>query len=157
MSPVKSFNVAGIPFAFAVIPNPGLREQYQNAGKGLVIHPSAMGYIAAMAAFEHCDAWSDDLVKVLQANRDFAMQFIASEMPGVQMTPMEGTYLSWLNFRETDIKGAPHEFLLKKARVALNDGAIFGPGGEGFARLNLACPLERLQEGLTRIRNAIKG
>jgi len=155
MSPVKSFNVAGIPFAFAVIPNPGLRKQYQGAGKGLVVHPSAMGYVAAMAAFEHCDDWSADLLKVLQANRDFAMDFIASEMPGVQMTPMEGTYLAWLNFRETDIKGAPHEFLLKKARVALNEGAIFGPGGEGFTRLNLACPLERLQEGLTRICNAL--
>jgi len=155
MSPVKSFNVAGIPFAFAVIPNPGLREQYQNAGKGLVIHPSAMGYVAAMAAFEHGDSWSDDLIKVLQANRDFATQFIASEIPGVQMTPMEGTYLSWLNFQGAGIQGAPHEFLLKAARVALNAGAMFGPGGEGFARLNLACPLARLQEGLTRIRNAL--
>jgi len=155
MSPVKSFNVAGIPFAFAVISNPGLRKQYQNAGKGLVVHPSALGYTAAMAAFEQCDNWSADLVKVLEANRDFAMQFIASEMPGVQMTPMEGTYLAWLSFRETDIKGAPHEFLLKKARVAVNDGAIFGPGGEGFVRLNLACPRSRLEEGLKRIRNAI--
>jgi cysteine-S-conjugate beta-lyase len=157
MSPVKSFNVAGIPFAFAVIPNPGLREQYQNAGKGLVVHPSAMGYIAAMAAFEHCDDWSDELVKVLQANRDFAMQFIASELPGVQMTPMEGTYLAWLNFQGTDIEGSPNEFLLKKGRVALNEGAIFGPGGETFSRLNLACPLERLQDGLERIRSALCG
>lgn len=155
MSPVKSFNVAGIPFAFAVISNPGLREQYQNAGKGLVIQPSAMGYIAAMAAFEHCDDWSDQLVRVLQANRDFAMNFIASEMPGVQMTPMEGTYLAWLNFQGTSIQGSPFEFLLKQARVALNEGAIFGPGSEGFARLNLACPLERLKEGLNRIRDAV--
>lgn len=155
MSPVKSFNVAGIPFAFAVISNPGLRKQYQNAGKGLVIHPSAMGYITAMAAFEHCDSWSDDLVKVLQANRDFAAEFIAAEIPGIKMTPMEGTYLAWLNFQGAGIQGAPHEFLLKTARVALNDGAIFGPGGEGFARLNLACPLARLQEGLKRIRNAL--
>jgi len=155
MSPVKSFNVAGIPFAFAVIPNPGLRKQYQGAGKGLVVHPSAMGYVAAMAAFEHCDDWSADLLKVLQVNRDFAMQFIADEMPGVQMTPMEGTYLSWLNFQGIEIKGTPHDFLLKKARVATIDGGIFGSGGEGFARLNLACPLARLQEGLTRIRNAL--
>jgi len=71
------------------------------------------------------------------------------------MTPMEGTYLAWLDFRGAGITGAPHKILLKKARVALNDGAIFGPGGEGFARLNLACPLARLQEGLTRIRNAL--
>jgi len=155
MSPVKSFNVAGIPFAFAVISNPDLREQYQNAGKGLVVHPSAMGFVAAMAAFEHCDQWSADLVKVLQANRDFANEFIEKEIPGIKMTPMEGTYLAWLNFQGTDSQGAPHEFLLKKARVALNDGALFGPGGEGFARLNLACPLARLQEGLRRIRDAL--
>ena len=155
MSPVKSFNVAGIPFAFAVISNPGLRRQYKNSGKGLVTHPSAMGYAAAMAAFEHCDDWTDNLVKVIQANRDFAAQFIASELPGVQMTPMEGTYLSWLNFHEADIKGSAHDFLLKEAHVALNEGAKFGPGGEGFARLNLACPLERLQDGLTRIRDAL--
>ena len=155
MSPVKSFNVAGIPFAFAIIPNPGLREQYQNAGKGLVIHPSAMGYVAAMAAFEQCDDWSANLVKVLQANRAFAMQFIADEIPGLQMTPMEGTYLSWLNFNGADMKGSAHDFLLKEARVATVDGTLFGPGGEGFVRLNLACPLERLQDGLTRIRNAL--
>ncbi|MFC2078754.1 MalY/PatB family protein [Candidatus Bipolaricaulota bacterium] len=155
MSPVKSFNVAGIPFAFAVISNPGLREQYQNAGKGLIIHPSALGFTAAMAAFEYCDGWSDDLVKVLQSNRDFAHDFIAKGIPGVTMSPMEGTYLAWLDCRNADIEGAPHEFLLKKARVATVDGAVFGPGGEGFVRLNLACPRSRLQEGLERIRGAL--
>lgn len=155
MSPVKSFNVAGIPFAFAVISNPGLREQYQNSGKGLVIHPSVMGYTAALAAFEHADGWSDDLVKVLQANRDYAEACISSEIPGMQMTQMEGTYLAWLNCRNAGIEGSPYEFLLNEARVATVDGARFGPGGEGFVRLNMACPLSRLQEGLQRIRNAL--
>ncbi len=155
MSPVKSFNVAGIPFAFAVISNPGLREQYQNAGKGLVIHPSAMGYIVAMAAFEHCDDWSANLVKVLEANRAFANEFIEKEIPGIEMTPMEGTYLAWLDCRNAGIEGSPYEFLLEKARVATVDGSLFGPGGEGFVRLNMACPLSRLQEGLQRIRNAL--
>jgi len=69
---------------------------------------------------------------------------------------IEGTYLAWLNFQGTSIQGSPYEFLLKQARVALNEGAIFGPGGEGFARLNLACPLERLRDGLERIRDALK-
>jgi len=157
MSPVKSFNVAGIPFAFAVIPNKALREQYQGAGKGLVIHPSALGFIAAQAAFEHCDSWTDDLMRVLTTNRDYAMSFVRDNLPGVRMTPMQGTYLSWLDFREAGIDGTPQEFLLKKARVATNDGAMFGPGGEGFVRLNLACPMERLQEGLERIRKALSG
>ncbi len=155
MSPVKSFNVAGIPFAFAVIPDRELRKQYQGSGKGLVIHPSALGFTAAMAAFEHGDGWSDDLVKVLQANRDFAAEFIAAETPGIKMTPMEGTYLAWLDCRNTGIEGSPYQFLLSKARVATVEGARFGPGGEGFVRLNLACPQSRLQEGLKRIRNAL--
>ncbi|MBU1049377.1 hypothetical protein KKG90_05055 [Candidatus Bipolaricaulota bacterium] len=72
------------------------------------------------------------------------------------MISIEGTYLAWLNFQGTSIQGSPYEFLLKQARVALNEGAIFGPGGEGFARLNLACPLERLRDGLERIRDALK-
>ncbi|MBE0634982.1 pyridoxal phosphate-dependent aminotransferase [Candidatus Bipolaricaulota bacterium] len=155
MSPVKSFNVAGIPFAFAVIPNPGLREQYQGAGKGLVIHPSALGYVAAQAAFEHCDGWSADLMKVLEANRALASDFIAAEMPSVKMTPMEGTYLAWLDFRNAGMKTSPYEFLLEKARVATVDGAKFGPGGEGFVRLNMACPQSRLHEGLRRICDAL--
>lgn len=155
MSPVKSFNVAGIPFAFAVIPNRELREQYQGSGKGLVIHPGALGYTAALAAFEHGDGWSNDLVKVLQANRDYANAFISSEIPGVKMTPMEGTYLAWLDCRDAGIEGSPYEFLLEKARVATVDGARFGPGGEGFVRLNIACPRSRLQEGLKRICNAL--
>ena len=155
MSPVKTFNVAGIPFAFAVIPNPRLREQYQGAGKGLLVHPSALGYTAAQAAFEHGDPWMEDLVRVIQGNRDFAAVFIAREIPGVSMTPMQGTYLAWLDCREAGIDGSPFEFLLKKARVATVEGAAFGPGGEGFVRLNLACPRATLQEALERIRNAV--
>ncbi len=156
MSPVKSFNVAGIPFAFAVIPNPRLREQYANAGKGLVIHPSALGFIAATAAFEHCDAWSDQLVKVLESNRAFMVDYLQRELPDVKMTPLQGTYLTWLDFRETPISENPYEFLLKNAKVATNDGRIFGPGGDGFIRLNIACPKALLEEGLERIRSALR-
>jgi len=155
MSPVKSFNVAGIPFAFAVIPNKVLREQYEGSGKGLVVHPSAMGFVAAQAAFEHCDDWSADLMKVLTEHRDFAMDFVQEHLPGVCMTPMQGTYLAWLDFRDANVGDRPYEFLLKQAKVATVDGAIFGPGGEGFVRLNLACPMETLRNGLTRIRQAL--
>ncbi len=155
MSPVKTFNVAGLAFAFAVIPNPQLREQYQGAGKGLIAHPSVMGYTAAQAAFEHGDPWMEDLVRTIQGNRDFAADFIARKIPGVSMTPMQGTYLAWLDCREAGIDGSPFEFLLKKARVATVEGAAFGPGGEGFVRLNLACPRATLQEALERIRDAV--
>lgn len=155
MSPVKSFNVAGIPFAFAVIPNRELRQQYQTSGKGLVMQPGVLGYTAALAAFEHGDSWSNDLLKVLQGNRDFASQFIETEIPGIRMTPMQGTYLAWLDCRNAGIEGSPYKFLLNKARVATIDGARFGAGGEGFVRLNIACPASRLKEALERIRAAL--
>ena len=157
MSPVKTFNVAGIPFAFAVIPNPTLRKQYASSGKGLVPQPSAMGFIAALAAFEQADGWVDELLRVLQANRDLAMTFVRDQIPGVSMTPMHGTYLAWLDCRQAGIEGSPYAFLLEKARVATVDGALFGSGGEGYVRMNLACPPSQLPEGLERIRRAIMG
>ena len=155
MSPAKSFNVAGIPFAFAVISDPDLRERYEGAKMGLVPGPGVMGYTAALAAFRDGDEWLDSLVEYLQANRDFADEFVRDKLPGVTMTPLEGTYLGWLDFRRAGIEGNPHEFLLEQGRLATVDGALFGPGGEGFARLNLACPRNHLIEGLQRTQSVL--
>jgi cystathionine beta-lyase len=94
----------------------------------------------------------------LEANRDFMFGYVDAHLPGVSMTPLEGTYLAWLDCRE--FLGALHvsnacEFFLKEAGVALNDGATFGQGGEGFVRLNFACPRATLVEALERMRNAL--
>jgi len=156
MSPAKSFNVAGIPFAFAVISDPELRERYENATMGLVHGPGVMGYTAALAAFRDGDEWLDDLVAYLQANRDVAAEFVRERLPDVAMTPLEGTYLAWLDLRNAGIDGSPHEFLLDRARLGTVDGAMFGAGGEGFVRLNLACPREKLIDGLERIERALE-
>jgi cystathionine beta-lyase len=156
MSPAKSFNVAGIPFAFAVISDPELRTRYEDAKMGLVPGPGVMGYTAALAAFRDGDEWLDGLVEYLQTNRDVAADFVRKQLPGAKMTPLEGTYLAWLDFRHAGIDGNPHEFLLEKGRLATIDGALFGPGGEGFVRLNLACPRPTLAEGLERIRRAFE-
>jgi len=155
MSPAKSFNVAGIPFAFALISDPELRERYENATMGLVPHPGAMGYTAALAAFRDGDEWLDCLVAYLQSNRDVAADFVRERLPGVTMTPLEGTYLAWLDCRDAGIDGGPYEFLLDRARLGTVDGAMFGIGGEGFVRLNLACPRETLVDGLERIERAL--
>jgi len=156
MSPAKAFNVAGIPFAFAVIADPALRERYENAKRGLVPQPGIMGITAALAAFRDGDRWLDALVEYLQGNRDLAAEFVLERLPGVAMAPLEGTYLAWLDLRETAIDGDPHQFLLEHGRLATVDGALFGPGGEGFIRLNLACPRTRLLEGLERIERALR-
>jgi len=155
MSPAKSFNVAGIPFAFAVISDPELRAQYEGATMGLVPRPGIMGFIAALAAFRDGDEWLDGLVTYLQANRDFAAEFVRERLPGIAMTPLEGTYLAWLDCRAAGFEGGPHQFLLEEARLGTVDGAMFGTGGEGFVRLNLACPRATLTEGLERIERAL--
>lgn len=154
MSTAKSFNVAGIPFAFAVIPDRRLRERYEDAKQGLVPGPGVMGYTAARAALRDGDPWLDELMVYLQANRDFAAAFVARELPGLAMTPLEGTYLAWLDCRSA-YDDRPYERLLDEARVATVDGARFGPGGAGFVRLNLACPREVLVDGLQRIQRAL--
>jgi cystathionine beta-lyase len=156
MSPAKSFNVAGIPFAFAVISDRKLREQYEGATMGLVPRPGVMGFTAAVAALRDGDGWLDCLVSYLQANRDFAAEFVRGRLPGIAMTPLEGTYLAWLDCRAADIEGSPHEFLLERARVGTVDGAMFGAGGEGFVRLNLASPRSMLADGLERIERALE-
>ncbi|MFC2100153.1 MalY/PatB family protein [Candidatus Bipolaricaulota bacterium] len=154
-SPVKSFNIAGISFSFTVIPNGDLRQRYDEAKQGLVTHPGVMGYTAAVPALRDSDDWFDELLPYLQENRDVAARFVAERVPGVSMTPLEGTYLAWLDCRQAQIAGTPHEFFLEQAKVATVDGGIFGAGGKGFARLNLACPRERLLEGLERMRVAL--
>jgi len=77
------------------------------------------------------------------------------KLPGVEMTPLEGTYLAWLDCRRAAIEGNPHEHFLNTGRIATNDGAMFGAGGEGFVRLNLACPRDQMLDGLERIRKAL--
>jgi len=154
LAPNKTFNVAGVSSAVAIVPNPELRKRLQAAHKGLVPHVGALNYAAMLAAFRDGDPWLAELIDYLQGNRDLLASFVAEELPGIRLTPIEGTYLAWLDCRKA-IEANPHEFFLREARVALNDGASFGPGGEGFVRLNFGCPRSLLSEGLERIRRAL--
>jgi len=113
-----------------------------------------MSYVAALAAYRHGDAWLAELVAYLEGNRDAVARFVDDEVERVGLTPVEGTYLAWLDVSAV-VDGNPHQFLLEQARVAVNDGAAFGPGGEGFVRLNFACPRTTLLDGLRRIRDAL--
>jgi cystathionine beta-lyase len=156
MAPSKTFNIAGLHCAFAVIPNADLRHRFLDARGGLVGTPNLLGYTAALAAYREGGPWLAAVLRYLEANRDRVMDYIAEHLPGVRAPRPEGTYLAWLDFRDTAIPGNPHAWLLEHGRVALNDGATFGPGGEGFARLNFGCPRVTLEEGLRRIRGALE-
>lgn len=155
MAPSKTFNIAGLGCGFAVIKDRALRARWVEAAQGLVPGVNLMGYTAALAAYQDGQEWLDQVLTYLQANRDFLGAFVRERMPGLQLSTIEATYLAWLDCRNSGISGNPFEFFLKKARVALNDGAEFGKGGKGFVRLNFACPRKTLVEALERMENAL--
>ena len=154
-APNKTFNIAGVACAIAVVPNETLRRRIVAAERGLVPHVGVMSYAAALAAYQHGDEWLAGLLRYLQENRDALTRFISVELPEIAVTPIEGTYLAWLDCRQV-IQESPHEFFLREARVAVNDGSTFGQGGGGFARLNFGCPRSTLLEALQRIRDALR-
>jgi len=155
LAPSKTFNIAGIGFSVAVVTNPELRQRFEAARQGLVPHVDLMGYTAALAAYEHGDPWLNACLGYLEENCDFLMNFVATRLPGIKMARPEGTYLAWLDCRDANISRNPQQFFLKQAKVALNDGAKFGRGGEGFVRLNFGCPRATLGEALERMARAL--
>jgi cystathionine beta-lyase len=156
MAPSKTFNLPGLSCGFAVIQNPKLQEIWKKAILGLVPSMNIMGQAAALAAYREGQEWLEQVLLYLDTNRYFLSQYTADHLPGVHMTRMEGTYLAWLDCRGAGLPEAPQEFFLKEAKVALNDGAEFGRGGEGFVRLNFACPRKTLKEALERMSTALE-
>lgn len=156
IAPSKTFNIAGLEASAAIITNPDIRKKVQQAGRGVTGWVNLLGQTAAMAAYQKGLPWLKAVLEYLQANRDFVDDFTRAELPGIKMNKPEATYLAWMDCREAGIPRNPHEFFLKYARVALNDGARFGKGGEGFVRLNFGCPRGTLEEALIRMKEALR-
>jgi cystathionine beta-lyase len=159
MAPSKTFNLAGLKVSVAVIPNAPLRDRFLAArGDYVQAQVNVFGYAAALAAYRDGDAWLGELLRYLEANRDYLADYVRRHLPGVAMTPPEGTYLAWLDCRGAGPAAAdPFTFCLERAKVAFNDGALFGRGGQGFVRLNFGSPRSILTEGLERMRRALAG
>lgn len=155
MAPSKTFNLPGLGCGFAIVQNPELLKKMKHISDGLTGHAHMMGFAAAIAAYREGQPWLDELLAYLAGNRDYLMEFVRTQMSGIRMTRMDGTYLAWLDCRETGIPGVPAEFFLQEARVGLNDGAMFGQGGEGFVRMCIASPRSMLTEALERMRDAM--
>jgi cystathionine beta-lyase len=161
MAPSKTFNLPGLKCSVAIVQNAELRKKLESTHANLIQHSvfglgvNVMGYVAALAAYRDGQPWLDELLQYLEANVDFLLQYVEAHLPGISMSRPEATYLAWLSCHEAGIPGNPQEFFLEEARVALNDGAIFGQGGEGFVRLNFGCPRSILIEALDRMRESL--
>jgi len=157
VAPSKTYNVPGLFCGFAIIPNKELRERYNKEVERLRIHVSSTGLRAAQTGFSgQCDGWLKELRQYLTANRDFLVDYVTKYMPDVRTTIPVATYLGWLDFTQTAIKGSPYDFFLKKAKVALSNGKIFGKEGEGHVRINFGTSRKQLKQGLDRMRDALR-
>ncbi len=157
ISASKTFNVPGLFSAFAIIPNKKIRKQYQETVFKMGLHLASPGLTAARVAYAgKADAWLRALRKHLTSNRDFALEYIEKYLPGIRTTKPDATYLLWLDCSELKLRQSPFEFFLKRAKVALSDGGKFGKGSEKFVRLNFGTSRNILQQGLDRMRRALK-
>ena len=154
LSASKTFNVAGLKSSAAVITNPILRDQFVQTMNGFVGTVNLLGEIAMRSALETGEDWLQNLLFYLEYNRNLLFDFIHTELPGVQMSKPESTYLGWLDCQDTGLKN-PSKFFLDQSRVALNDGSWFGEEYSRFVRLNFGCPKERLLVGLERMKIAL--
>jgi cystathionine beta-lyase len=152
MAPSKTYNTAGLGCSFAVIPDPALRNAFRHAGTGVLAEVNNFGYAACEAAYRHGEPWRQALLQRLRANRDLVLHEVRSgRLPGITATPIEATYLAWLNVEALRLDD-PAAFF-EAAGVGLSGGAAFGDSR--CVRLNFACPETRLREALARIGRAL--
>lgn len=149
MAPSKTYNIAGLGCSLAIIPDPALRRRYQAARRGIVPDVNVLALTACASALLEGEAWRQDLLAVLRANRD-RVEAAVSAMPGLSLGHVEATYLAWIDARGLGVD-APVEFF-EAAGVGLSDGRDFGL--PGWVRLNFGCAPALLDQALDRMRAA---
>ncbi|TSA34810.1 MAG: putative C-S lyase [Porphyromonadaceae bacterium] len=157
MAPSKTFNLAAMSTSIVVIPDQKERKHYEDLVHTLHIGMgNVFGIEALQAAYEEGDQWLDQLLIYLLRNRQFIYDFLRSEIPRVEMMVPEATYMTWLDFRKLGVTpDALNKFIIEKAGLGLNNGTQFGPGGEGFMRLNFGCPRSLLERAMQQLKDAI--
>lgn len=153
MAPSKTFNIAGLNSSFAIIPNEKLRKEFEVIKNGLVGSGNIFGLEAMKAAYSKGEEWLKEQLAYLEKNRDYAVDYINNKISRIKTKKIEGSYLLWLDCRDLNLSQEElKDLFINKVKVALDPGDWFGKGGEGFMRLNLACPRDTLKEGLEKIK-----
>jgi len=158
-APSKTFNLAGLQTSNIITPNKKIRNKIIGE-RGISIGNSGLnifGYKACEIAYNECEDWLDELKEVLYQNKKLVEDFMRANIPEIKVLDLEGTYLQWLDFRELEKDHkALEKFMHTEALLYLDEGYIFGDEGQGFERINLACPTRVLKEALDRLLEAVK-
>lgn len=156
-APSKTFNIPGLVSSWMIIKNPELRRDFFN---WLEINefsaPMMISVVGAEEAYRHGERWLDQMLEYVQANLEFVDDYVSKNIPGVKIVRPDASFLIWVDFRGLGLcQEELMEMLLDKARIALNDGTMFGAQGRGFARLNIGCPRAVLVEALDHLKQAV--
>lgn len=156
-SPSKTFNLAGLKTSYAIVPDEELRKKYTRYLRQIsASSPTILGFKACEIAYTECLDWLDQVIELIDENRRFVEDFCREQLPAISPYPMEGTYLQWLDCRSLQMDDEELKDLFwGHAHFFATPGRTFGEGGEGFFRVNLACPTSYLSRALNRLKQVI--
>jgi len=154
-APSKTFNLAGLQAATIIAQDKETRKKINKAlNVNEVCELNAFAVEAVIAAYNEGDDWLEELKIYLYDNYLYLKQFVETELPFVKILPLEATYLVWMDFSTLGLSSSEiAKNLMEKEHLQVNDGTMYGANGEGFIRLNIACPRALLEKGLVKIRN----
>lgn len=157
-APSKTFNIAGIVSSYAIVPNEEIRNRFFRWLEANELNePTLFAPIATIAAFRQGEEWRREMLRYVEGNIDFVIGYCAEHLPGIKPLRPQASFLVWLDCRALELD---HEQLVdlfvRKAHLALNDGEMFGSGGEGFMRMNVASPRSVLCQALEQLHAALK-
>lgn len=156
-SPSKTFNLAGLQTSTIIIPNKIYREVYRSFMERIhLLRNNVFGLVALEAAYTHGEEWLDQFLEYLEGNLRTLTEGMEKDIPQIKIIKPEGTYLAWMDCGDLSLDSKQlNDFMINKARLALDDGEWFGLGGKGFQRINLACPRVYINEALSRLKKAV--
>lgn len=157
-APSKTFNLAGMQTSNIIIKNEEIRQKYIDTAASFGIRgTNSLGLIACQTAYNECEAWLDELIKLIDSNAKLCENFMRENIPEIKVRKLEGTYLQWWDCNELNMDcDELEDFMINKAYLFLDEGYIFGSGGECFERINLACPTHVIEDSLNRLHTALK-
>lgn len=157
IAPSKTFNMAALATSSLICSSKELKEKYDKVLDTIHIGMgNVFGAVASEAAYNLGDEWLDQLMEYLSGNLDYLDHYLKENIPQIKMIRPEGTYLVWLDCSELKMTDEElKNFMIQKAGLGLNAGTMFGTGGEGFMRINVACPKQTITDALARLENAV--
>lgn len=156
-APSKTFNIAGLQGSNIIIPNRIVRTKAKACSLlNMQMNLNIFAYTACTAAYNECEEWLDELLTVVDSNAKYVESFMAENFPEIKISPLEGTYLQWLDMRGLGMTHIELKKMLEDAGIYLDNGEVFGESGRGFERINLACARKTLETAMQRFKNAVE-